>query len=215
MERPIGLLGGTFDPIHYGHLRPALEAIELLRFAELRFIPSGVPPHRDAPMASAAQRLAMLELAIEDQPGFIIDTREMKRPGPSYMFDTLTSLRDEVGADRPLCLLLGIDAFLSLPSWHRWEELCALAHLVVLHRPGWATSADDGALTTLLSERRVDDVQVLFEHPAGSIYFHQVTQLDISGSAIRALCANGQSPRYLLPEAVWSYMRREGFYRVE
>ena len=212
MTVPIGIFGGTFDPVHYGHLRPALEALEGLALDEVRMIPCGIPPHRGEPAASASQRLAMLELALEEQAGLRIDARELERPGPSYMVDTLTSLRDEL-PETPLCLLLGSDAFLGLPSWHRWRELTDLAHLVVMHRPGWEFEAADAQLAALLAERQVSSHAALAAHPAGAILLLPVTQLDISATSVRGLIAAGRSPRYLLPEAVWSYIRAQGLYR--
>ena len=135
--RPIGIFGGTFDPIHYGHLRTALELKERLEFAAVHFVPVANPPHRSAPLNDGKLRLRMVEAAIRGEPGFVADDRELKRPGLSYTVDTLASFRAELGADRPLCLLLGMDAFLGLPQWHRWRELLDLAHVVVAHRPGW------------------------------------------------------------------------------
>lgn len=210
--RPIGILGGTFDPVHIGHLRSALELLETLALAEVRLIPCGHPPHRNPPHASAAARRAMLDLAVAGQPGLRVDSRELERPGPSYMVDTLASLRDEVGAT-PLCLLLGSDAFLGLPRWHRWQELLQLAHLVVMHRPGWTLETSlEAPLAQLVTARRVATVAALAAQPAGSLLLAPVTPLDISASAIRALVAAGRSPRYLLPDGVWDYIRDQGLY---
>ena len=133
---PIGIFGGTFDPIHYGHLRTAFELLQALRLGELRFMPAGNPPHREQPMASAEQRVAMVRAATAGQPGFTVDDRETRREGPSYSVDTLAGLRAE-HPTRPLCLIVGMDAFLGLPKWHQWQDILKLAHLVVAHRPGW------------------------------------------------------------------------------
>ena len=123
MMTPIGLLGGTFDPIHLGHLRIALEIMEALSFQQVRFIPAACPPHRPDAVLATSDRIRLLEAALADQPGFVLDPRELERPGPSYMVDTLLDLRRELGDAQPLCLILGMDAFSLLPSWHRWEEL--------------------------------------------------------------------------------------------
>ncbi len=147
----IGIFGGTFDPVHFGHLRPALEVQQALGLDEVRFIPAGQPPHRDMPHATAPQRLSMLQTAIEDQPGFAADEREIQREGPSYMVDTLALLREELG-QIPLCLILGYDAFLGLPAWHQWHRLIELAHLVITHRPGWNHADLDETLQTLVSQ---------------------------------------------------------------
>ena len=210
--RPIGILGGTFDPIHYGHLRPALEMLETLQLAEVRFIPCRIPAHRATPLITAEQRLELVQRAIADQPGFVADDRELRRDGPSYMVDTLASLRDDLGDDIPLCLILGADAFRGLPSWHRWQQLSELAHIVVMQRPG-ALSSLPSVLEEFIAQRLIEDVVILRQKPAGSILFQLVTQLHISATQIRALLAHGQSPRYLLPEAALAYIHDRALYR--
>lgn len=208
--RPIGVFGGTFDPIHYGHLRSAFELKQAMRFDEVRFLPCGDPPHRGETIASAELRHRMVRVAIEDQSGFVADDRELKRAGPSYTFDTLTSLRAEF-PDRSLGLIIGMDAFLDLPSWHRWTEILDFAHIVVAHRPGWR-APDIGVLGELLNERgtlRVDD---LHESDHGRIHIHAVTQLEISSTEIRELVAAGRDPRFLLPDAVREVIASSGCY---
>ena len=135
--QPIGILGGTFDPIHYGHLRLAEEMLELANLRQIRFIPTGMPPHRDAPQVPAEHRAAMVRLAIADQPAFVMDEREVRQTTPCFTVDTLRELRAEFGASQPLCLLMGGDAFLQLHTWHEWEQLFELAHIVVGYRPGF------------------------------------------------------------------------------
>ncbi|BBL72732.1 nicotinate-nucleotide adenylyltransferase [Methylogaea oryzae] len=205
----IGLLGGTFDPIHYGHLRIALEAKEALGLDEVRFIPCRQPPHRDTPGASPQQRLELLRLAVADMPGFAVDTRELERDGPSYMVDTLASLRGELG-DAPLCLILGQDAFLGLPRWHRWRELTDFAHLAVVRRPG--PSAPLAGDLALLAEAHRREAGRLRAAPAGGICFLETPLLDISATRIRELLRSGRDPRYLLPDAVLKSLRRSGLY---
>jgi len=212
----IGIFGGTFDPVHFGHLRPALELFERLKLDELRLIPAGLPPHRRAPRASCHQRLEMLRRAIAGQAGFVLDRREIERQGPSYMVDTLSELREELGEERPLCLLLGMDAFLGLSSWHRWREIPRLAHLVVSHRPGWSPEhLDDhgGPLAELASSALVTRPRALREAPAGGIFMQPVTQLDISSTRIRTLIGQRKSPRYLLPDEVLAYIQEQRLYR--
>jgi len=196
----IGIYGGTFDPVHYGHLRSALEVREALEMDEVRFIPCRLPPHRGEPFFSPRQRLLFLQKATADEPSFVVDTRELERPGPSYMVETLTSLRQEVG-ERPLGLIVGLDAFLGLPGWHRWEELFDLAHLVIMDRPGFRPQWPE-ILQSHLIERRVLQGQTLGLVPAGKIFFQRVTQLEISATAIRRCLREGRSPRYLLPDSV-------------
>lgn len=205
----IGILGGTFDPIHHGHLRIALEVQEILALREVRFIPCRHPPHRAEPSATAEQRLALLRLALADTPGFVVDTRELERPGPSYMVDTLASLRAESGA-APLCLILGYDAFLGLPGWHRWRNLLDYAHWVVVQRPGLIQPLS-GALAVLQQERRLEPEQ-LMTAPCGGICFLPVSQLDISATQIRTLLRSGRNPRYLLPDAVLRLIRQSRCY---
>jgi nicotinate-nucleotide adenylyltransferase len=207
----IGVLGGTFDPVHIAHLRCALEVQQSLRLSEVRLIPSRQPPHRDPPFATPDQRLAMLRLAAGDQAGFVIDERELRRDGPSYTIDTLRSLREEAGA-RPICLLLGNDAFAALHTWHRWEGLMDLAHLVVMHRPG-RERAFTREIQRLLDERLVADVARLRRDAAGSILMLPVTQLEISATRIRETIARGESARYLVPDRVLDFIQREGLYR--
>jgi nicotinate-nucleotide adenylyltransferase len=211
LKRPIGIFGGTFDPVHYGHLRPALELYEGLGLAEVRFVPARQPPHRDIPGAAPEQRLALLHRALTGIPAFRVDTRELERPGPSYMVDTLTSLRKEVG-DTPLCLMLGMDAFLGLAGWHRWQALAELAHIAVAHRPGWVPP-EVGPVAELLRARASADPRHLAERPAGRVITREVTQLEISATAIRRLIEEGRDPRFLLPEAVLETIRSLGLYR--
>ena len=197
---PIGIFGGTFDPIHHGHLRTALELLRRIALAQVLFVPSARQPLRGPPVAPAGTRLAMVRAAVREEPGFAVDTRELERPGPSYTVDTLQSLRDDHG-QRPLCLLLGMDAFLSLPRWRRWEELLGLAHIVVAHRPGWRPPGR-GTLADLLRRRGTESPADLHEHRAGRVLIAPVTQIDVSASRIREFAAAGRDPRYLVPDAV-------------
>jgi nicotinate-nucleotide adenylyltransferase len=208
--QPIGLFGGAFDPIHYGHLRTAFELWQALKLTELRFMPTGNPPHRDPLMASAELRLHMVRAAVAGQPAFIVDDREIRRSGISYSVDTLTEMRAEF-PDRSLCLLLGMDAFLGLPNWHRWRELFDLAHVVVAHRPGWKAPTM-GPLGEVMVDRGTGTVRDLHEQRAGRIYVHAVTQLEISSTELRQLIVAGRDPRYLVPDEVRNIIRETGCY---
>ncbi|MBI2295628.1 MAG: nicotinate-nucleotide adenylyltransferase [Betaproteobacteria bacterium] len=213
---PIGVLGGTFDPVHYGHLRLAEEMGEALRLDEVRLLPSGTPPHRSAPEAPAEHRLAMARLATAGNARFRVDEREVRRAGPGYMFDTLSELRAETGAARPLALLLGADAFLEFAAWHRWHELFNLAHVVVAHRPGfpverWAERMPQ-PLAREYSARRMQQPLAIHLSPARGIVVVPFTALDISATAIRDMLRAGKSVRYLLPEAVLDYIRSHRLY---
>jgi nicotinate-nucleotide adenylyltransferase len=204
----IGIFGGTFDPVHYGHLRSALEVKDIFGLSEVRLIPCAQPPHREQPAATALMRLHMLELAIENQPGLVIDTRELSRQGVSYMVDTLKSLRQEC-KDEPLLLFIGSDAFNHLKAWHQWENLTDTAHIVVMTRPGFEINY----LDDFFKARLATGITELASTVAGKLYFQQVTQLDISATAIRNMIAEQQNPGFLLPDAVIAYIRHHKLYQ--
>lgn len=206
----VGIFGGTFDPIHVGHLRPALEMREVLGLEEVRFVPCRVPPHRRQPVASARIRAEMVTRAIADVPGFVLDRRELEREGPSYTVDTLAELRRE-RATSHLVLMLGSDAFLGLPGWHEWRRLFDFAHVAVAHRPGWAPADDD--LLGQLRGRLVASPDELWRETAGRIVLIEVTQLEISATALRASIAAGRDIRYLIPEDVREFIEETGCYR--
>jgi len=206
----IGIFGGTFDPVHFGHLRAAVEAREKLAVADFRLLPAGQPPHRESPAASPAQRLEMLRLAIAGCPHLQVDDREVRRAGFSYMSDTLAEIRDEAG-DTPLLLLIGQDAANALDTWHEWRRLFDLAHLVVMRRPE-AHFQCAGELRSEIERRRVRDPVRLHECPAGRVLSLEITQLDISSTDIRARLASRRSPRFLLPDQVLDYIRSQGLY---
>jgi nicotinate-nucleotide adenylyltransferase len=206
-------MGGTFDPIHYGHLRLAEEMAEGLGLERVLFIPAGQPPHRGAPRTAASHRLEMVRRAIAGNPRFVLDAREVESPRPSYTVDTLTALRVELGDAQPLWLLLGADAFLGLPDWHEWQRLFGLAHLVVAARPGARPMQSDvmpEALKNELSQRAAADTPAAA--PAGSVLLRQMTPLDISATAIRDILARHGSARYLLPDTVLDYIHEHQLY---
>ena len=213
---PIGILGGTFDPIPFGHLRLAQEVAYTLRLSDVRFVPSGTPPHRAAPRTPTAHRLAMVRLAVSGNPLFKVDDREVRRTGPAYTFDTLTEIRAETGPDLPLVLLVGADAFLDFAAWHRWHEVFGLAHIAVAHRPGFPVERWRDAMPQPLAREYAARLmqQPLAVHlaPAGGIVVIPFTALDISATAIRGLVGSGGSPRYLLPDPVLDYIRSEALY---
>ena len=208
--KPIGVFGGTFDPVHYGHLRTAFEMLQALRFDNVRFMPCGDPPHRGRTYANAELRLRMVKKAIAGQAGFLADDRELRREGPSYSVDTLAALREEF-PEQPLALIIGMDAFLGLPKWHEWREIMELAHIVIAHRPGWR-APDMGTLGDLLAERGTHRIDNLHESKAGYIYIHDVTQLEISSTEIRELIAVGRDPIFLMPDAVRDVINDSGCY---
>ena len=206
----MGVFGGTFDPIHYGHLRTAFEVLQALRFDEVRLLPCGTPPHRGSPVAPDHLRLEMVRAATEGQRGFVVDERELSREGPSYSVDTLSALRSEY-PQSSVALIIGMDAFLELPKWHQWRELLHLAHIVVAHRPGWR-APDMGPLGELLADRGTHRIGDLHQAKSGYIYILDVTQLEISSTEIRDLVAAGRDPRFLMPDSVGDIIRASGCY---
>ncbi len=217
MSSALGLLGGTFDPVHYGHLRAA-EAVRLaLRLAEVRLLPAGDPPHRAAPVATAAHRLAMLELALAEFPGLVLDAREIARPGKSYTVLTLEELRAEAPL-RPLALIVGVDAFAGLPTWHRWAAIFDLAHIVVVTRPDAPLpGTPSGPLAAPWNERLRRDPAALESRPAGAIYVLPIPPQPVSSTAVRRALATGpegiDAVRGMVPPAVLAYIDRNQLYR--
>jgi nicotinate-nucleotide adenylyltransferase len=211
--QPIGVFGGTFDPIHFGHLRLAEEMAELLGLGQVVFIPAGQPPHRGAPRTSATHRLEMVRRAIAGNPRFAVDAREVQRPAPSYTVDTLTALRAELGSEQPLWLLLGADAFLGLLGWHEWRQLFGLANIAVAARPG-AQLLQSGSMPDELKHEVSQRQQAAgsASGPAGSVLLQQMTPLDISATVIRDTLARRGSARYLLPDAVLDYIHEHQLY---
>jgi nicotinate-nucleotide adenylyltransferase len=209
-QGPLAMLGGAFDPVHFGHLRTAAEIYTYFELAELRFVPSANPSHRPPHRASTALRMRMLEAATADLLWCSVDDRELRRDGPSWSVLTLEEMRAEAG-DRSLCMILGMDAFLGLTRWHRWEELTELAHLLVAHRPGWQPP-DVGPLGDFVHARLSSDVADLHASPAGRLFIHEVTQLEIASSAIREVFAADQDPRFLMPEAAIKIATESGCY---
>ena len=216
MAAPIGILGGTFDPIHYGHLRLAQEVADKLRLAEVRFMPSGTPPHRSSPGAAAADRLAMVQLAVTGNSLFTVDPRETLRSGPGYTVDTLTAMREEVGAGQSLVLLLGADAFLELATWSRWHQLFTLAHVAVAYRPGFPVDTWQSRMPQPLAaeynKRLMRQPLGVHTAPAGGIVVVPIAALDISATLIRDAMLAGSNPRYLLPEEIIKYIQEHDLY---
>ncbi|MDZ4098978.1 MAG: nicotinate-nucleotide adenylyltransferase [Methylophilaceae bacterium] len=213
-RRPlIGILGGTFNPIHHGHLRMAEDLADVLKLDAVRFIPSANPPHKQSPITSAADRCEMVNLAIASNPRFILDDCELKREGASYTIDTLLSLREKLGKETALCLIMGSDAFAEFDSWHRWQEILTLCHLALVERPNVELSeALRPALQDLLRQHYTDELGQLSASPAGLISIQRITALDISATAIRKYLATQRSARYLMPDAVIDYIDRHHLY---
>ncbi|MDX2463589.1 MAG: nicotinate-nucleotide adenylyltransferase [Porticoccus sp.] len=214
----VGLFGGTFDPVHIGHLRTAVELRKVLSLSEMRLIPSACPPHRTQPDSSAEHRLAMLQLALGHrlgpntaEPKLIADDRELRREGPSYTMDTLTEVRAEIGTKTPLFLCIGMDSLIELNQWHRWRELTSMTHIVVAARPGWHLPKS-GEVLEFVREHRATSIEQLQETPAGKILMMEMTLLPISATGIRQALQRGESIRYLVPDQVIDYIRQHQLY---
>jgi len=209
----IGILGGTFDPVHLGHVALAEAALAQLPLSEVLWMPSGSPGHRTSPVASARDRLAMLKLATGGNARFRIDAAELESAEPTYTVHTLTRLRAQLGKAQPLVLLLGSDSFLSLPTWLRWRELFDLAHIAHVSRPGHL-AGDGGPAPELSAEiaRRAARPEQLAASAAGRITAFHMPPMEVSSSAVRAGFAAGQDMRHLLPAAVLAYIRTQRLY---
>lgn len=209
----LGIYGGTFDPVHFGHLRPALDVIQALNLEQMRFVPVGQPPHREEPGVSGEHRIRMLQLAIEPEDRFEVDDREYLREGASYMVDTLKSFREQF-KQTSLCLVIGYDAFLGLPGWYQWKKLITLAHLVITFRPGWQTTQHEEVveLNDLVLQHQAD-IGDLSKSLFGGLVFVPVTAMDISSTLIREEIQRDESITYLTPEPVAEYIQQHQLYR--
>lgn len=212
IHKALGILGGTFDPIHLGHLRMAIELHEAIGLSKVHIIPCYQPVHRKMPVATPEQRLQMVECAVAKEPALFADAREIKRKTPSYTIDTLLELRAEL-PHTPLCLLVGIDAFLGFPSWNRWKEILEMAHIIIAHRPQYQIPST-GVVAELIKTRLQKDISYIHEQMAGGILLHPITALDISATDIRKQIAMGRNPRYLLPDGVYDYIKEHGTYSI-
>ena len=206
----LGILGGTFDPVHFGHLRAAVEVREALGLAEVRLLPSARPPHRNAPVASAEHRLEMLRRATHEVDYLVPDDAELRREGPSWMVDTLSDMR-ATRVDAPLVLIIGQDAANGLDTWSRWRRLFDLAHIAVMRRPGAGPDYPE-ELAVEMRRRRTREPGDLLASPSGWVIALEIRQLEISSTGIRELFSAGRTPRYLTPGPVIEYVREHGLY---
>lgn len=212
----LGVMGGMFDPVHRGHLVVARAAVSALSLDRLHLVPCAAPNHREGAAASGAQRMAMLELATASESDLVVDDRELRRTGVSYSVDTLRDFHQQF-ADAALVFVLGWDSFLTLPRWHRWQELFSYAHLCTVSRPGvaWPPAMDDTdgrALRKLLTQRSVPDAQALFERTAGRVLVVENIEQDISSTKVRRALREGQSTGEWIDPAVTEYIARHGLY---
>lgn len=212
----IGLFGGTFDPVHFGHLRLATELAEAFHLDQVIFIPAGLPYHRGREAhASNDQRLTMLKLATQRDARFDVDDRELRREGPTYTYDTLAEIRGEKGPEAPLVFLTGSDAFRGIDTWHRWTELFDLAHFVVAIRAddqAWQAKGP-GTFPREAWPRITLNPRELLSAPSGKVMTYFMTPIAISSTAIRTLARESASIRYLTPDPVVEYIRSHSLYR--
>jgi nicotinate-nucleotide adenylyltransferase len=215
LSEVLGLFGGTFDPVHFGHLRLAEEAISHLGLRSVRWIPAGQPPHRGTPQVTPQQRLAMVLRSTAKNDRFFVDSAEVNAEQASYTVETLERLRRELGVTQPLVLLVGADAFAGLSTWHRWSEIFSLAHIAVSHRPGFPVelASLSHELASEFADRHQPDPECLSAQSAGHIVSFAMTQLAISATQIRKLIASGKSARYLLPDPVLDYIQTHQLYK--
>jgi nicotinate-nucleotide adenylyltransferase len=213
MTRLQALFGGTFDPVHYGHLKPVETLANLVGLDRTILMPNNVPPHRPQPVASSEQRKTMLELAIADKPLFTLDERELRRDTPSWTSQTLQEWREEQGADKPLAFIIGQDSLLTFHTWHRYETILDYAHLLVCRRPGYPSTLPDPDRQMWLERHLIHDPEALHVLPAGKIYLAETPWYNISSTQIRERLARQESCQDLLPSAVEEYIHQQGLYR--
>lgn len=213
-NQALGILGGTFDPIHFGHLRLAEECADSLRLNEVRLVPAGKPWQRSGLIVPIEHRVEMVRLGVESNPRFQVDAREAERAGPTYTVDTLASFRQEFGETRPLVMIVGSDQFLNLPTWHRWQKLFEFAHIAVARRANEPFDLGElpAALAAMVTHRLTNDRSALNE-PAGRVFSIEMTPLRISSSQIRTLARTRVSARYLLPHRVYEYILQHDLYQ--
>lgn len=215
MSKKVGVLGGTFNPIHLGHLRIAEEIAENLSLDEVRFIPSAQPPHKPAPHVSAEHRANMVKLAIQNNAKFVLDECELKREGASYTIDTLTDLRKKLGAQVGLYLIMGSDAFAHIDTWHRWQEILDNCHIVLVQRPNHENFIESFSveIKSFFESHRQNTSRDFQKKPVGSIITQTITPLAISSTNIREQLKDKKSVRYLLPQSVSDYIETHQLYR--
>lgn len=207
------LFGGTFDPVHFGHLKPVETLANLIGLSRVIIMPNNVPPHRPQPEATSEQRKRMLELAIADKPLFLLDERELRRATPSYTAQTLKEWRQEQGPERPLAFIIGQDSLLTFPTWHDYETILDNAHLIVCRRPGYSLEMAQEEYQQWLEAHMTDDPNFLHLLPAGKIYLAETPWFNISATLIRERLQNNESCDDLLPETVLNYINQQGLYR--
>ena len=209
----IGIFGGSFDPIHFGHIKLVLALLEHFDFENIRLVPCQLSPHKKNTYASAKHRLAMLNIVTSTNEKLIADDRELRRPGVSYTIDTLRELREELGTTQAIVMIVGVDAFANICTWHKYAEILSLCHIMLLKRPEYELPAE-GCEKELYESHCTDDINKIRETSNGYIYLSNEEKYAISSSEIRHVIASGQQPRYMLPGNIWNYIRRNELYKT-
>ncbi len=213
MMNLLTIFGGTFDPIHNGHLRLSLSVTDELELDEIFLMPAKVPPHRPAPDTSIEKRIEMLEIATKICPKLKIDLRELKREGPSYTIDTLKQMREELGNEQPIAIVIGMDSFLQFNKWHKWQEIIKLCHIIIAPRPNFSFEIDNKDINDLYNLHKTDNILDLKSSPAGSIYILKNAQkLEVSATQIRELFCQGKSAQFLIPDLIFDYILKNRLY---
>ena len=212
LEKALVVFGGTFDPVHNGHLKSSIAIKELLGVEVVKLVPCQIPPHRSSPSTTPGHRSEMLRIATEALEGIEVDERELRRTGPSFTYDTLKSYREELGAEVPLIFVMGSDAFATLSEWYRWQELCELAHLVALNRPGGSVGKIPDELCKWMEEKMCDDPGLIVKTPAGKICLLELVQVPVSATRIREICRRGGDLDSLVPGEVNRYIQAQQLY---
>lgn len=210
-KSPLVLFGGTFDPIHFGHLRTALELQEVLNVPQINLVPTGEPVHKVSTGASAVQRFEMVRLAVESEPTLVADDCELISAEPCYTINTLMKKRAEVGEDLPIILVMGMDSLLGIKSWSQWQQLTDYGHLFIVARPSYDPEFD-AELQNFIDQRKVEDLTELSLRPSGYLAMHQLTPMSVSATQVRKIIEQGSNPRFLIPDVVWDFIKTERLY---
>jgi len=213
----LGIYGGSFDPIHFGHIKTALMLLEHFEFEQIKFVPCQLSPHKPYAHVHARHRWQMLNLVCRSNDKLNVDDRELKRKPPSYTIDTLLELRSEYGKQQSIAIIMGLDAYLSFCAWHRYKEILPLCHIILLQRPGYTLDdkpdADTVCEKNYYDAHSTEDFDDLKNSPCGKIFMSHLEQYDISSTQIRQTIKQGEQPNYLIPGNVWNYIRRNDLYK--
>ena len=206
----VGIFGGSFDPIHFGHIKPCLALAEKYQLDSVHLLPCKVSPFKESTFASRQHRWNMINLISSSSDIFIADSRELERDSASYTYNSLLELTEQYARKAKLYWIMGIDALLGFPKWYKAEEIMQLCHVLVLRRPGY--ELEDESLFDWLKPYLTDDFDLLEQKDFGHIFITDTEMVDVSSTQIRACVRTGEQPRFLLPGGVWNYIKRNNLY---